>query len=503
MQAKSIMVVGTMSSAGKSVITAGLCRIFHQDGLRTAPFKSQNMALNSYITADGFEMGRAQVMQAEAAGIMPDVRMNPILLKPTSEAGSQVIVNGEVYGNMTAKEYYRHKQTLIPEIQKAYDALAAEYDMIVLEGAGSPAEINLRDVDVVNMGMAALADAPVILVGDIDRGGVFASLYGTIALLREEERRRIQGIVINKFRGDISILESGLTMLETLTGVPVLGVVPYLPLHLEEEDSLAEQLTQQTVSAADALDIAVIRFPRISNFTDFAVFDCMEGVSVRYVTSAKQLGEPDLIILPGTKNTLQDLRWMRQNGLEAAILKRHEKGCLLFGICGGLQMLGKQISDPYGVEDGGQLRGMGLLDVETTFCQEKHRSQVQGTVCSLSGTLQSLSGCTINGYEMHMGDTTNNTALPFTKRQDGTCNGYCSADGTVYGTYLHGIFDTSSFVESLVQRLQEKKGVSHVPIQFDLQQEKEKQYDFLADALRQHLDISRIYEIIDTWAAKR
>jgi adenosylcobyric acid synthase len=440
-----------MSSAGKSVITAGLCRIFHQDGLRTAPFKSQNMALNSYITADGFEMGRAQVMQAEAAGIMPDVRMNPILLKPTSEAGSQVIVNGEVYGNMTAKEYYRHKQTLIPEIQKAYDALAAEYDMIVLEGAGSPAEINLRDVDVVNMGMAALADAPVILVGDIDRG----------------------------------------------------GVVPYLPLHLEEEDSLAEQLTQQTVSAADALDIAVIRFPRISNFTDFAVFDCMEGVSVRYVTSAKQLGEPDLIILPGTKNTLQDLRWMRQNGLEAAILKRHEKGCFLFGICGGLQMLGKQISDPYGVEDGGQLRGMGLLDVETTFCQEKHRSQVQGTVCSLSGTLQSLSGCTINGYEMHMGDTTNNTALPFTKRQDGTCNGYCSADGTVYGTYLHGIFDTSAFVESLVQGLQEKKGVSHVPIQFDLQQEKEKQYDFLADALRQHLDISRIYEIIDTWAAKR
>ena len=331
MRAKSIMVVGTMSSAGKSVVTAGLCRMFHQDGYRVAPFKSQNMALNSYITKDGLEMGRAQVMQAEAAGIAPDIRMNPILLKPTSEAGSQVIVNGKVYDNLRAKEYYQRKQELIPEIRTAYESLAEEYDIVVLEGAGSPAEINLRDVDIVNMGMAAISDSPVIVVGDIDRGGVFASLYGTIALLRPEERRRIQGIIINKFRGDISILESGLTMLEELTGVPVLGVLPYLPLHLEEEDSLAEQLSVQTADGT-GLDIAVIRLPRIANFTDFAALSGIEGVSVRYVTHRSELGTPDLLILPGTKNTLSDLRWLRESGLEAAILKLHEKGCLLFGI---------------------------------------------------------------------------------------------------------------------------------------------------------------------------
>ena len=326
MRAKSIMVVGTMSSAGKSVVTAGLCRMFHQDGYRVAPFKSQNMALNSYITKDGLEMGRAQVMQAEAAGIAPDIRMNPILLKPTSEAGSQVIVNGKVYDNLRAKEYYQRKQELIPEIRTAYESLAEEYDIVVLEGAGSPAEINLRDVDIVNMGMAAISDSPVIVVGDIDRGGVFASLYGTIALLRPEERRRIQGIIINKFRGDISILESGLTMLEELTGVPVLGVLPYLPLHLEEEDSLAEQLSVQTADGT-GLDIAVIRLPRIANFTDFAALSGIEGVSVRYVTRRAELGTPDLLILPGTKNTLSDLRWLRESGLEAAILKLHEKGC--------------------------------------------------------------------------------------------------------------------------------------------------------------------------------
>lgn len=315
MRAKSIMVVGTMSSAGKSVVTAGLCRMFHQDGYRVAPFKSQNMALNSYITKDGLEMGRAQVMQAEAAGIAPDIRMNPILLKPTSEAGSQVIVNGKVYDNLRAKEYYQRKQELIPEIRTAYESLAEEYDIIVLEGAGSPAEINLRDVDIVNMGMAAISDSPVIVVGDIDRGGVFASLYGTIALLRPGgTAARIQGIIINKFRGDISILESGLTMLEELTGVPVLGVLPYLPLHLEEEDSLAEQLSVQTADGT-GLDIAVIRLPRIANFTDFAALSGIEGVSVRYVTHRSELGTPDLLILPGTKkHAFRFIEWLREAG---------------------------------------------------------------------------------------------------------------------------------------------------------------------------------------------
>ena len=470
MRAKSIMVVGTMSSAGKSVVTAGLCRMFHQDGYRVAPFKSQNMALNSYITKDGLEMGRAQVMQAEAAGIAPDIRMNPILLKPTSEAGSQVIVNGKVYDNLRAKEYYQRKQELIPEIRTAYESLAEEYDIIVLEGAGSPAEINLRDVDIVNMGMAAISDSPVIVVGDIDRGGVFASLYGTIALLRPEERRRIQGIIINKFRGDISILESGLTMLEELTGVPV-------------------------------LDIAVIRLPRIANFTDFAALSGIESVSVRYVTRRSELGTPDLLILPGTKNTLSDLRWLRESGLEAAILKLHEKGCLLFGICGGFQMLGKQVSDPDQTEGGGSLRGLGLLDMETIFQPQKHQQQVQGTIAEPSGIFAPLAGSAITGYEIHMGRSiAGSHAMPFTRRADGTLNGYCNEAGTVYGTYLHGFFDTAETTADLLQLLRKQTGRAEElsPVR-DFQQEKERQYNQLADAIRKHLDTKKIYQILEEW----
>ena len=496
MRAKSIMVVGTMSSAGKSVVTAGLCRMFHQDGYRVAPFKSQNMALNSYITKDGLEMGRAQVMQAEAAGIAPDIRMNPILLKPTSEAGSQVIVNGKVYDNLRAKEYYQRKQELIPEIRTAYESLAEEYDIVVLEGAGSPAEINLRDVDIVNMGMAAISDSPVIVVGDIDRGGVFASLYGTIALLRPEERRRIQGIIINKFRGDISILESGLTMLEELTGVPVLGVLPYLPLHLEEEDSLAEQLSVQTTDGT-GLDIAVIRLPRIANFTDFAALSGIDGVSVRYVTRRAELGTPDLLILPGTKNTLSDLRWLRESGLEAAILKLHEKGCLLFGICGGFQMLGKQVSDPDQTEGGGSLRGMGLLDMETIFQPQKHQQQVQGTIAEPSGVFAPLAGSAITGYEIHMGRSiAGSHAIPFTRRADGTLNGYCNEAGTVSGTYLHGFFDTAETTAALLQLLRKQTGRAEElsPVR-DFQQEKERQYNQLADAIREHLDTKKIYQM--------
>lgn len=500
MKRKNIMIQGTMSNAGKSLLTAGILRVLMQDGYRAAPFKSQNMALNSYITKDGLEMGRAQVMQAEAAGVEPDIRMNPILLKPTSESGSQVIVNGEVYGNMHAREYYQQKQKFIPVIQQAYESLAAEKDIIVLEGAGSPAEVNLRDVDIVNLGMAAISDSPVILVGDIDRGGVFAAVYGTIALLRPEERRRIKGIIINKFRGDVSILESGLTMLEELTGVPVLGVVPYLPLHLEEEDSLAAQLYQHTRLPESGVDIAVIRFPHISNFTDFAALDGMDAVSVRYITNVEILGEPDLLILPGTKNTLSDLRWLRQSGLEAAIQKLHQKGCVLFGICGGFQMMGNLISDPYGVEDGGKLRGMELLDMETIFQKQKYRQQVQGSICTISGILQPLSECSVNGYEIHMGETIVHTAVPFTKREDGTYNGYCNPDRNVYGTYLHGIFDTTETTAYLVQQLLRQKGLEN-PVPFlDLQQRKEQQYNMLADTLRTHLNIKQIYKIIDEWS---
>ena len=331
--AKNIMIQGTMSNAGKSLLAAGLCRVFRQDGYRTAPFKSQNMALNSFITADGGEMGRAQVVQAEAAGIPPDVRMNPILLKPTTDMGSQVIVNGRVLGNMDAMAYYRCKPELVPAVLEAYRSLEREFDVIVIEGAGSPAEINLKREDIVNMGLARLVDAPVLLVGDIDRGGVFAQLYGTVALLEPEERARIAGVVVNKFRGDRAILEPGLRQLEQLCGAPVAGVVPYLHLDIDDEDSLSARFDR--VSDRRLVDVAVIRLPRISNFTDFGPFERYENVSLRYIDAPRDLHQPDLICLPGTKSTLADLRWLRQSGLEAAVKQAAAAGTPVFGICGG------------------------------------------------------------------------------------------------------------------------------------------------------------------------
>ena len=331
------MIQGTMSNVGKSLMTAGLCRIFKQDGYKAAPFKSQNMSLNSYITKDGLEMGRAQVMQAEAAGIAPSVYMNPILLKPSSDTGSQVIVNGKVLGNMSARDYFAYKKTLIPEIQKAFDALSREYDMIVIEGAGCPAEINLKQDDIVNMGMAELANAPVLLVGDIDRGGVFAQLTGTMMLLTEEEQKRVKGMIINKFRGDKTILDPGIEMLEEKVQIPVVGVTPYMNLELDDEDSLSEKFDRKTKK--ELVDIAVIRFPRISNFTDFNVFELIPNVSLRYVKTPGELGDPDMILLPGSKNTIEDLLWLRQSGLENMILKEAYRGTIIFGICGGYQML--------------------------------------------------------------------------------------------------------------------------------------------------------------------
>ena len=308
--ALNLMLQGTMSNAGKSLLAAALCRIFRQDGYRVAPFKSQNMALNSFITAEGGEMGRAQVVQAEAAGIAPDVRMNPILLKPTTDSGSQVIVNGQVVGNMRATEYYRRKREFLPAVTAAYESLAAEYDVIVIEGAGSPAEINLKQDDFVNMGLAKLVDAPVLLIGDIDRGGVFAQLYGTIALLEPDERTRVKGTIVNKFRGDRAILEPGLRQLEAICGVPVAGVVPYTTADIDDEDSLTERFSRDT--ARKLVDIAVIRLPKISNFTDFSPFERYENVSLRYVDHVGALGTPDMILLPGTKSTIADLRWLRE-----------------------------------------------------------------------------------------------------------------------------------------------------------------------------------------------
>ncbi|MGM9937523.1 MAG: cobyric acid synthase [Candidatus Ornithomonoglobus sp.] len=495
--ARAIMIQGTMSGAGKSLIAGALCRIFTQDGYKTAPFKSQNMALNSFVTADGFEMGRAQVMQAEAAMREPDVRMNPILLKPTSDVGSQVIINGEPIGNMPAKEYFKKKAEFIPQIMEAYNSLSEENDIIVIEGAGSPAEINLKTNDIVNMGMAKLAKSPVLLVGDIDHGGVFAQLYGTIALLEKREQEITKGLIINKFRGDVSILQNGLDMLYDLTKKPVLGVVPYTNADIDDEDSLTERFNQRDIKAG--ADIAVIRLPRISNFTDFTPFECAPGASLRYVSRAHELGEPDLIILPGTKNTMGDLKWLRESGLEAAICRRAGKDTPVIGICGGYQMLGKTISDPENTESGGSIRGMGLLDAETVFRSGKTTTRVSGKITGAGGIFEALNGIRIGGYEIHMGDTAVNGApLAEIKDNNGNIKSDGSCCGNVYGTYVHGIFDNEAVVKTIIGALMERKGLAPSDLAtFNIKEYKERQYDILADAVRNSLDMRAVYDIIE------
>lgn len=494
--AKTIMIQGTMSNAGKSVLAAGLCRIFHQDGYRVAPFKSQNMALNSFVTNEGLEMGRAQVMQAEAAGITPSVLMNPILLKPTSDMGSQVIINGEVLGTLPASEYFRRKKSFIPEVMRAFDALSAQNDIIVLEGAGSPAEINLKADDIVNMGMARLAKSPVLLAGDIDRGGVFASLYGTVELLEPEERHMIKGIIINKFRGDMELLRPGLDMLEKLTGIPVTGVVPYINMDIDDEDSLAPRFERRV--EVRAIDIAVVRLPHISNFTDFSPLERFDCVSVRYVKTAGELGSPDMAILPGTKNTMADLLWLRQNGLEAQLCRLAGQGMPLLGVCGGYQMLGGELRDPDGLEHGGTLRGMGLLDVQTVFEPHKTRTRVTGRVEALEGFFSPLSGCGMEGYEIHMGSTPSGVA-PFARLLQGEQSRLDGAVcGNVMGSYLHGLFDEGELTRRLVELLCAKKGITaQAGDMVSLTQYKEQQYDTLAAALRQSLDMDSVYRIVE------
>lgn len=502
--AKTIMIQGTMSNAGKSLIAAGLCRIFKQAGYRVAPFKSQNMALNSYITEEGLEMGRAQVVQAEAAGIKPEAAMNPILLKPTNDSGSQVIVNGVSIGNMPAREYFAYKKKLIPEIAKAFEKLSREYDIIVIEGAGSPAEINLKQDDIVNMGMARMAGAPVLLVGDIDRGGVFAQLYGTVMLLEPEERALIGGLIVNKFRGDKTILDPGLAMIEEKLSIPVAGVVPYMDVDLEDEDSLGDHLAGSRKTEGTAVEIAVIRMPRISNFTDFQVFSAMPEVQLRYVDRVSELGKPDLVILPGSKNTIEDLLWMRQNGLEAAVYKLEALKVPVFGICGGFQMLGKSISDPDQVESEAALepvRGMGLLPLHTVFGREKTRTRVSGACISVGGIFEGLSGMEVEGYEIHMGETAG-AVPPLAYVMESQSDSHLAKmdgcqRGNIYGTYIHGFFDEEGVAETIVKALMKRKGLSIEPdVSFPYQKYKEEQYDRLAMLLRDSLDMERIYGIM-------
>ena len=506
--AKAIMIQGTMSNAGKSLVTAALCRIFHQDGKRVNPFKSQNMALNSFITAEGAEMGRAQVVQAEAAGVKPSVLMNPILLKPTSDSGSQVIVNGVAIGTMPAVEYYKFKTKLIPDIMKAYNTLAEKSDIMVIEGAGSPAEINLKAQDIVNMGMARMAKSPVLLVADIDRGGVFASIYGTLMLLDPEERAMVKGVIINKFRGDVSILKPGLDMLEEKTGIPVIGVLPMMNVDIEDEDSLSERLTQVKSKKA-LIDIAVVKFPRMSNFTDFNVFELIDGVSLRYVKSTEELGNPDMIILPGTKNTIDDLKWMRQNGLETAVLHKANNGTVVFGICGGYQMLGHSLSDPFGYDSGhagSVTTGMALLNMETEFVENKRTIQMKGHFNRVEGIFSGLSGTEFYGYEIHSGITrleatkALNTVEPINEKAEPFAEGSQTVRGgmQVYGTYIHGIFDGEGIAAKIVEALLAKKGLSMDDVKvIDYQKYKQQQYDLLARSVREHLDMKRVYEIVE------
>ncbi|WP_435930603.1 cobyric acid synthase [Dryocola sp. BD613] len=500
----AVMIQGTASDVGKSVLVAGLCRIFSQDGLSVAPFKSQNMALNSGITPDGKEMGRAQIFQAEAAGIAPDVRMNPVLLKPTSDCKAQVVLMGKVATNMDAVTYHNYKPRLRSQIQEVYRSLASEYEVMVLEGAGSPAEINLRDRDIVNMGMAELAECPVILVADIDRGGVFAAIYGTIALLTEQEKRRVKGVIINKFRGDKALLYSGVEQIEALTGVPVLGVMPWLKVDLEDEDSVVLARGKYDADTPGDLNIAVIQLPYMSNFTDFNALAAQPDVRLRYVSQPHELQGCDLVILPGSKNTLSDLLWVRENGFEKALLAHHRAGGAVLGICGGYQMLGNHIFDA--VEFGlNELPGIGLLDVVTRFASVKTTTRAAGkTLPALPGLFSTCAALRLEGYEIHMGETQRGAQVePFARLSE--CNaqpydsldGAVSADGSVLGTYLHGVFDSGEFTRALLDGLRERKGLQAWDGErFDYQQHKQRQFDILASAMREHIDIQRIYQIM-------
>ena len=568
-----IMVQGTMSSAGKSFLVAGLCRIFRQDGFSVAPFKSQNMALNSFVTNEGLEMGRAQVMQAEAAGVEPSVLMNPILLKPNSDTGSQVIVNGEVLGDMGAKDYFAYKKNLVPHIMKAYNQLASEHQIIVIEGAGSPAEINLKENDIVNMGMAKMADSPVILVADIDRGGVFAQILGTIELLAPEERNRVKGFVINKFRGDKSILDSGIRMLEEKTGIPCVGTLPYMKIQLDDEDSLSTNLhtLAKYRDKKDEIQLAVVRLPHISNFTDFIPLQELPFVNLYYVSEAKDFGTPDGIIIPGTKNTPDDLQWLKDSGLAELIQSEAKKGTPVVGICGGFQMLGEKLrnEETTSVEvahdsasaiheglsssesscdsceeiavgeegrDSGDVAGLSLLPVSTVFSSQKTRTRVSGRVeksvpeenntvlgenSSIPNLFQSLSGLPVSGYEIHMGQTMfiDEAKECYFSRITDSVSGETKLDGAVsgnvFGTYIHGLFDETEFCNKFIEILAGRKGISSEKwsqiinagekssdgikmSSRSIQDFKELQYNLLAETLRKHLDMKKIYEIMGT-----
>ena len=501
-QGKALMVQGTTSHAGKSLMATALCRIFAQDGLRVAPFKAQNMSLNSFVTPDGGEFGRAQAVQAEAARIAPTVEMNPILLKPEGNRKSQVVVMGKPVAVASAREYYEMKLRLWPLVTQALDTLRSQYDIVVIEGAGSPAEINLKEHEIVNMRVARYANAPVIIVGDIDRGGVFASLVGTMVLLEPEEQELVKTFIINKFRGDPSLLDSGFDMLLERTGVGVAGVIPWFDdIHIPEEDSLGlEPANLQPHPESDEyLDIAVVRFPRIANFDDFDPLMRESRVRLRYVRSAIELGAPDLVILPGSKTTVADLEWMRESGIAEAVTARRRKGTPVIGICGGYQMLGERILDPDGVESASpESQGLGLLPLTTTFAATKTTHQVRGRVSSRRGLLAGSSDGIITGYEIHMGQSEGGSEAAFrVKERSGSAvdspDGAIDADGITLGTYMHGLFHNHSLRHALLTNLAKRKGIG-LPQGAILDLDAE--YDKLADLVRESVDMNTVYAMV-------
>lgn len=498
MRGKSLMFQGTGSSVGKSLMCAAVLRIMKQDGYTVAPFKAQNMALNSYATSEGLEMGRAQVTQAEAAMIEPSVKMNPVLLKPTSDRRSQVIFNGVPIGTMSAMEYEQYKPRLREDIKRIYDELESTVDCVVIEGAGSPAEINLHDGDIVNMSMAKTADAPVILIGDINPGGVFAQLYGTVKLLPEDEQQRIKGLVINKFRGDVKILEPGLKQIEELLGIPVLGVIPMMDIDIEDEDSVTERFDRQT--GGGPIQVAIVHLPHISNFTDFNILSTERSVSVRYVKRASELEGADIILLPGTKNTIEDLNWLKQHGLADEIIRHARRGGMVMGICGGYQMLGERLFDPNHTESRiPEIAGLGLMDFDVTFHESKTTVQSHGSIDCPVGWLSEHNGLMLDGYEIHTGTNDfREGCIPFLRLNGrDEVDGVVNAAGNIMGTYLHGIFDTGSFWHALVDHVRKEKGIQDVGGEvLTMEEFRKREYDRLADGVRQNLDMDAVYKII-------
>ena len=498
------MIQGTSSHVGKSLLCTALCRIFKQDGFRVAPFKAQNMALNSYVTLDGGEIGRAQGAQAEAAGVTATVTMNPVLIKPKQDMQAQVVVLGKPLADMSARDY---RAKFLPQavglVKQSIEELREEYQVLVIEGAGSPAEVNLKDRDIVNMRTAFLAEAPVLLAADIDRGGVFASLVGTLELLEPAERQKVAGFIINKFRGDLELLKPGLEFLEQRTGKPVVGVIPYLHDHgIEQEDSVS-LADYASADAKAELDIAVMKLPRISNFTDFDRLARVPGVGLRFVGPGDTLGQPAAVILPGTKNTIQDLLYLKEKGFAEEIQELARKGVPVLGICGGFQMLGSRLCDPEGTEAGlGDIPGLGLIDMETTFFAEKQTHRCTAQVCCAALEGDAMNNLVLTGYEIHTGQVRLGPGVtPFVKitsRSEQATNlldGAVVNQGQILGTHLHGLFDNSQLLLTWINYLRKRQGLQSMQAN-QLPDQREEKYDRLAEHVRQHLDMTKIYELM-------